>query len=271
MLAIILTTLIVSAAASSAEKCPKNHDLVQYTVGSGQHAFGTCDVCSRCVSRGENVLNCSQCNWWKCKDCQDIHEIDTPRPAMESPPRTPEASRPWTYVTYEIKALLQRRNRGNAYYEHFGESGTGYYEPKSFTEEEAREYVQKKGCDRQKWVSKIRLNKITISANNMYKYLQDYFLPDGADIKDSKYRTTQMLWEQEQDKRNRYQKCSRGHAPTLSKHEGARGCDICRGNLEKGALMHSCRECDWDACLACFEGREPEECSGSPIFGAGLR
>merc|ERR1711964_762168 len=113
---------------------------------------------------------------------------------------------------------------------------------------------QKKGCDGQKWGSKIRVNKITISANNMYKYLQDYFLNGGrgVDITDSKYRTTQMLWEQEQDKRNRYQKCSRGHAPTLSKHEGARGCD-------------------WDACLACFEGREPEECSGSPIFGAGLR
>jgi len=267
MLAIILTTLIVSAAASSAEKCPKNHDLTQYTVGSGQHAVGTCDVCSRCVSRGENVLNCSQCNWWKCKDCQDIHEIDTPRPAMESPPRTPEASRPWTYVTYEIKALLQRRNRGIR-----GPAGSqGYYEPKSFTEEEAREYVQKKGCDGQKWVSKIRLNKITISANNMYKYLQDYFLNGGrgVDITDSKYRTTQMLWEQEQDKRNRYQKCSHGHALTPLKHERTRYCDICRERFEKGALMHSCRGCDFDACPACFEGRDAEECS--PLGGAGSR
>lgn len=265
MLAIILTTLIVSAAASSAEKCPKNHDLVQYTVGSGQHAFGTCDVCSRCVSRGENVLNCSQCNWWKCKDCQDIHEIDTPRPAMESPPRTPEASRPWTYVTYEIKALLQRRNRGIR-----GPAGSqGYYEPKSFTEEEAREYVQKKRCDRRKWVSKIRLTKITISANHMYKYLQDYFLPDGADIKDSKYRTTKMLWEQEQDKRNRYQKCSHGHALTPWELEGTRWCDICGGRFEKGDLMHSCRGCNFDACPACFEDRDAEGCS--PLGGAGLR
>jgi len=254
MLAIILTTLIVSAAASSAEKCPKNHDLTQYTVGSGQHAVGTCDVCSRCVSRGENVLNCSQCNWWKCKDCQDIHEIDTPRPAMESPPRTPEASRPWTYVTYEIKALLQRRNRGIR-----GPAGSqGYYEPKSFTEEEAREYVQKKGCPKgPKWISEIRLTKITISDNNMYEYLENYFYQaKSADIRDSKYRTTEILWTKEYAMGK--PTCPGGHTLTAFKHENLRFCDVCRKEGFSKALMHSCRECDYDACPACFEGVEPK-------------
>merc|ERR1711964_622310 len=61
-----------SAAKKKTEKCPKNHALTQFTVGSGRYGgtSGTCDVCGRSVALGERVLNCFQCNWWKCTDCQ---------------------------------------------------------------------------------------------------------------------------------------------------------------------------------------------------------
>ena len=48
--------------------------------------------------------------------------------------------------------------------------------------------------------------------------------------------------------------CPKKHVATLhvTKHSSFR-CDLCGVGVKCGAIMHGCRECDWDACEACTD------------------
>lgn len=51
--------------------------------------------------------------------------------------------------------------------------------------------------------------------------------------------------------------CPKKHAASLhiTKHSSFR-CDLCGKGVERGAIMHGCRECDWDACEFCTDKAE---------------
>jgi len=51
--------------------------------------------------------------------------------------------------------------------------------------------------------------------------------------------------------------CPKKHTASLhvTKHASFR-CDLCGKGVEKGAVMHGCRQCDWDACEACMDKQE---------------
>ena len=51
--------------------------------------------------------------------------------------------------------------------------------------------------------------------------------------------------------------CPKKHVATLhiTKHSSFR-CDLCGAGVKCGAIMHGCRECDWDACEACTDKAE---------------
>lgn len=56
-------------------RCPKAHGLLEYTLGDAsiQHKVATrgrCDVCNTIITRG-TVMECYQCDWWKCNNCQE--------------------------------------------------------------------------------------------------------------------------------------------------------------------------------------------------------
>lgn len=51
--------------------------------------------------------------------------------------------------------------------------------------------------------------------------------------------------------------CPKKHAATLhvTRHSSFR-CDLCGKGVERGRVMHGCRECDWDACERCTDKAE---------------
>lgn len=51
--------------------------------------------------------------------------------------------------------------------------------------------------------------------------------------------------------------CPKKHAASVhvTKHASFR-CDVCGKGVERGAVMHGCRECDWDACEFCTDKAE---------------
>ncbi|KAL3925346.1 MAG: hypothetical protein SGILL_000474 [Bacillariaceae sp.] len=51
--------------------------------------------------------------------------------------------------------------------------------------------------------------------------------------------------------------CPKKHGASLhvTKHASFR-CDLCGKGVEKGAVMHGCRQCDWDACESCTDKAE---------------
>ncbi|KAG7373198.1 HECT-domain ubiquitin-transferase [Nitzschia inconspicua] len=52
-------------------------------------------------------------------------------------------------------------------------------------------------------------------------------------------------------------RCPKKHTASLhvTKHASFR-CDLCGKGVEKGSIMHGCRQCDWDACEACTDKSE---------------
>jgi hypothetical protein len=51
--------------------------------------------------------------------------------------------------------------------------------------------------------------------------------------------------------------CPKQHAAVLhvTRHSSFR-CDLCGKGVERGRVMHGCRECDWDACEGCTDNAE---------------
>lgn len=51
--------------------------------------------------------------------------------------------------------------------------------------------------------------------------------------------------------------CPKKHPASLhvTKHASFR-CDLCGKGVEKGSIMHGCRQCDWDACEICTDSAE---------------
>ena len=57
------------AAAASEKKCPQGHDLTPHITEGGS---GTCDVCSRSLNHGTQVMQCLQCNFFLCRSCASM-------------------------------------------------------------------------------------------------------------------------------------------------------------------------------------------------------
>jgi len=195
----------------------------------------------RCIAKGEDVLRL---------DIEDGRLVPLqPSGTCGACNGTGQIAKSWPFVAYEVSARLQWRQPG------IRPAKWSRYVSENFTEEEARRCVQKAVqsgenyhvSGRRCWVSAITLTKITITAKNMYDNLQDHIQQRNVDIRDNKYRTKEVLWTRKQVMEKLT--CYSGHALTLVKHKTPQYCDICD---KKGFKMHSCKECKWVACSACF-------------------